>query len=288
MESQKSMGGKRIKSSLQIGKRELENLYFKKKLSTIRIAEQFQVSVSVIQRLFRESGIQVRSRSEAAYWGRTNHVTMTGELRSILVGELLGDGSLQSSSPLSALFAGTSKYKKYLIWLFGLFQDLGMKRSEKISEGYFPKPSFHLRSLSYAELKEIYDLFYPDGKKIFPFSLIFNPLICRHWFLGDGSLVFATIKGNETCRRKNKIPSIRLATDCFSEEEIDFAVEQFRDLGFLAKKVKHEKAYIIRLYVISTQKFLNYIGPCPKEIESIYDYKWNWKREDPNQLKLDI
>lgn len=32
--------------------------------------------------------------------------------------------------------------------------------------------------------------------------------------------------------------------------------------------------YIIRLSSYKTDNFFNYIGPCPKEIEDIYGYKW--------------
>ena len=221
-------------------KKKLEGLYHDQKLSTQQIATLFGVSRSVIRRRLRQFKISTRSIDEATHYARANHVELSSEAISFLTGELLGDGYLGSTSKFSAGFVGASKYRKYLEWLSKTFQDFGIQQAGRIVGGYSPKIAFHYYSLLYAEFKSIYDRFYPEGKKIVPLSLELNPAIVQQWFIGDGSLEFPR-KGSRGR------PNIKFATDGFTETEVDFLVEKFRNLGFLAKKGRHVEAYIIRV-----------------------------------------
>ena len=265
----------------KIDRNELSYLYLDSKLGITEIGNKFQVSSWTIWKYLKEFQIPIRSYSEAFHLRRGNHIEINETIRSFLFGELLGDGSLFSNSKFSALFSEGSKYERYLEWISKTLRESGIQQSGQIIKRIQVdrnSTTFHYSSRRYAELKEIYDLFYPNGIKILP-SLNFDPLVLRQWYLGDGSLIHPP----------NSVkPCIQISTDSFTEMEIDFAIEQFRDLGFFATKVRHKKFYRIRLSTDSTQKFLNYIGPYPSEIEDIYGYKFDWKKEDPNQLKLDI
>ncbi|GAH71686.1 unnamed protein product, partial [marine sediment metagenome] len=131
---------------------------------------------------------------------------------------------------------------------------------------------FMYASRSYPELKTLRRKWYrlatekekSKGRKfikIIPKNLKLTPLICRQWYIGDGSL-------NKDCGYT------RLNTQCFTNAEVDGLIIQLTDLGF--KITKHaDKSIYISTY--STRDFLEYIGPCPKAIENIYGYKWNWQ-----------
>jgi predicted acetyltransferase len=75
---------------------------------------------------------------------------------------------------------------------------------------------------------------------------------------------------------------VRKFQDMFVRDDVNFLIKQFNKLGFKAtinkgsKNKDKEKGYIVRILVESTEPLLQYIGPCPKEIDSIYGYKWQY------------
>jgi len=119
---------------------------------------------------------------------------------------------------------------------------------------------YHFATRTYPELKEIYDLFYVNKKKLVPKTLSLSPVLVRQWYLGDGSLN----------RRKDKKenPTITFATNSFTEGDVDFLVSKFISIGIKAKKYK---GFTINIPYSSLSTFFEYIGKCPIEI---YKYKW--------------
>jgi hypothetical protein len=106
---------------------------------------------------------------------------------------------------------------------------------------------------------------------IVPRNIQLTPTIVRQWYIGDGCL-----------KKTGYNPCITFATDGFVRDDVNFLIKQFNKLGFKAtinkgsKNKDKEKGYIVRILVESTEPLLQYIGPCPKEIDSIYGYKWQY------------
>jgi len=229
-----------------------------------------------------ESGAKITCSKECSKEYRKNDKLFVGSksnkkmdiddgLRQILEGELLGDGCLSRTKQcINAMFqykTSNLQYSEYVKSLFNIFDP---------SNDYDHSQYTHLeRATGYSwytktnpSLTEIYDRWYPDGIKIVPRDLELTPLVCLHWYIGDGCL--------ET-NHKTKQQYIELHTQGFNESNIDLLVQKLNDLGFIARKAKAKlnklghMTYKITISSKSMTKFLKYIGKCP--VES-YEYKW--------------
>lgn len=212
-------------------------------------------------------GISIRSNGEGVFLANGNYLDMSSRLQEFIEGELLGDGSIQMTGQRSAQYQHGSKYEKYVIWLSGEFAGQGIEQSGKI---YKRKTGwgvgYHYYSKSYPELVPIRQCWYPNGKKIVPQDLKPTSIMLRQWYIGDGYLEHPG--GNRRSR-------IILATCAFDKSSIDHLLKELSGLGF---KVSHQPSNnTIMISTHSTEAFLNYIGPCPKEIEDIYGYKWDYQ-----------
>lgn len=213
--------------------------------------------------------IPTRSCGEATFLAERNHLNMTPELQEFIEGELLGDGSIVMKGQRSASYNHGSKYEGYLIWISGKLTNWGIEQAGRINK-YTSKQNggitYHYVSKSYPELVPVRQRWYPNGKKIVLRDLKFTPIMVRQWYIGDGSLLHG----------KAGRPYIKLATYAFDKSSIDHLLKELSELGL--KATLRSASNTIGISAYSTQDFLNYIGPCPKEIEGIYGYKWDYKK----------
>jgi len=242
--------------------------------SAPQIAKEIDANPTVIYKWLRKHNIPVRSNADGIYLSKRNKIEITPYLKSLLEGELLGDGGLQlRKSGRSALYQHTTKHREYLEWLSGEFASQGLEQSGKLTQnqlavtrkdGIETKYSvWQYASLSYPELAKMKALWYPEGKKIVPKNIVLNPIVARQWYIGDGSLTHLN--------RDNSNPYIVLATCAFSEHSINTLIEQLSNLGFQAT---HQKVgNIIYIRTSSVKDFLDYMGPSPV---SCYDYKFDY------------
>lgn len=249
------------------------------------IARECRVGGVTIRRWLRRFGEKIRSVPEAHSLATSNHVTLSQEALEFLVGELLGDGSLSSTSKVSASYTHGSKYKSYLEWLLKKFEGYGIEQVGRIykQEGWFLFPGrkvcwctcYHYNSKAYIELKLLHRQWYREARadekfksgkpkrliKILPKGLVLTPLIVRQWYIGDGSLWFDCREG-------------AIAFNCqgFETNEVEILVKKLAELGFIVRKNSNNQ---IRLSSKSTKALLKYIGPCPIDC---YKYKWDIER----------
>jgi len=191
-----------------------------------------------------------------------NHCNISQENIEWINGELLGDGSLVSSSSYSARVCYASKFLEYINYISIILKSFGIEQSGEIYKQYHKKfncYSYGYHSKMYVELLAIRRKWYPNGKKIVPRDIIITPITLRQWFIGDGYLR----------KRKKGRPHIILATDGFSISDIEWLVVQLNKLGFKAKRV----SLIIYISAHSTREFVNYIGECPAKC---YQYKFDY------------
>jgi len=251
----------------------LEQEYLMKKKNTIRIAKECGVNPAAVSYYLKRFGIPTRSASEAQSLVKSNHVLLTKEALEFLYGELLGDGHLGRKSKVAANYAHTSQYREYIRWLSEKLISYGIEQSGQINMTF--NNNFRYGSKSYIEIKDLHNQWYRKARadekfstgrqkrwiKILPEGLQLTPLICKQWYIGDGSLVFDSIGG-----------AISLNCESFEIAETNYLVAQLNKLGFIAKRRKDNG---IRCYSSSTKDFLSYIGPCPIKC---YDYKWDTER----------
>ncbi len=250
-----------------------------------QIAKEQGVTEGTVGRWVKIFDIKGFSRGDARHFCSGNHVNLISKAIEFVEGELLGDGHLEARSKYSARYEHPSKHKEYLEWLSKQFDNFGIKQSGKINGGKFfnKKGKIYYRysynSLSYSELLPLWQKWYristpEDSKqwkriykfiKIVPRDIELTPLVCRQWYIGDGSL-------QHNNRSKNRKDSIALSTDGFSIVDVEFLVKKLNQIGFKCGRTKSNGIYI---YTKSTPAFLKYIGDCPIDC---YRYKWKLKK----------
>ena len=241
----------------------LENKYINKKLSYPQIAKLCSVSISTIGNWINRYNIVSRSSGEGVHLVLENNCNLSIEALHWLYGELLGDASLQSYCPYSARISYSSQYLEYIEYISDTLKSFGIEQSGKIHKNHLTDRGmdcyiYQYNSLTYSELLSIYRRWYPNGKKIVPRDIVFTPLVCRQWYIGDGSL----------SHHKDSRPSIILSTNGFSIYDVKWARKQLNKLGFKASRTIQNAIYIS---VYSTKGFLEYIGNSPVKC---YLYKW--------------
>lgn len=244
----------------------LEEKYIKEELSASQIGRMCGVKVSTIIHYLKKYGINCRSRGEGIHLARANHCKLSQKAIDWINGELLGDGSLFSTSIYSAKFRYGSKYKEYIQYVSDILNTFGIKQSGKIYERYHKDMDcydYHYSSLRYVELLPIYKQWYPNNKKIVPKNIKLTPTTLRQHFIGDGCLQ----------HRKNRRPRIKLSTCGFLITDVNWLVNKLINLGFYATRRKSDNTIGISSY--STKSFLDYIGECPV---NCYKYKFSYQR----------
>ncbi|MDD5245655.1 MAG: hypothetical protein PHU49_16725 [Syntrophorhabdaceae bacterium] len=233
-----------------------------------------------VERLTKLTG---RSYGTLHYWLRkqgtafrdpwkSNSVELSSEAVEFIDGELLGDGSLFSHSGRSASFSHTSMHYPYSHFVMEILSGYGLELSGGIYErsgdrSFFPRypdskghPAYSIQTRSYLELLPLRRRWYPNEKKIAPADLTLTPLICRQWYLGDGHLY----------RGRGGL-HISLCTQGFADRHITRLVNKLNEIGFCATMQSNRT---IRIWKRSIVGFIDFIGPCPPEIEGVLGYKW--------------
>lgn len=252
----------------------LRGMYLNDEKSGNQIAKECYVNGVTIRRWLHEFNIPVRSYAESASLNRSNHVILTGKALEFLIGELLGDGHLDSLGKFSACFMRGSSRKNYLEWVSRQLALFGIGQSGKILKQILKFPGrekdyicFHYSSKRYVELKPLHSKWYRKARKdekgntsrqrrwvkVVPRNLELTPLTCLMWYLGDGCV---------------NSRSVNLNTLGFSVLEVDFLRDLLGKLGFETTRFKSK---IIHILTKSAKDFLNYIGECPVKC---YKYKW--------------
>lgn len=242
----------------------LRRMYLDEGLSTYQIGELYGTTPNTVWRRLSEVGISSRSVVDAQYrrLENGNHVELTRELVEIIDGELLGDGCVVATSKRSGQFNYSSQYRHYLKWLREAFAEHDMEFGPVYGGG---KSAWYFSSRAYPELLKVRERWYPNNEKRVPEDLELTPVICRHWYIGDGSL-------NKT--RK----FISIAAQSFPREDLERLTEQMHGFGVNARLWKSQFGYGFVVGILKTDvpTFLDYIGPCPKGIMDCYGYKWGY------------
>lgn len=128
-----------------------------------------------------------------------NLIFLTPEQKEILVGLILGDGTLNRRSPSAntrLLFSQSQIHSDYFLSVFHIFKnfcspDVANKIPEpvqiKLKDKIYYKISF--TTLQLPCFNYFYLIFYPNGKKIVPSNVAqyLTPLALAHWIMCDGS-----------------------------------------------------------------------------------------------------
>ena len=189
-------------------------------------------------------------------------------IKQVIVGSVLGDGSLTPSSKRKGeaqLHLGyDDRSLGYLEWMRLMLQDVGVHPIQ-VKAGYSQHHFYTQPSVMIGELRR---LFYPNGIKRIPAqikNLLTHPIALAIWYQDDGTLD----------ARHGSHWNARIATYCFPKEDCERLVDVLKrnfnlDVG-VARCTMRNKIYWQLYFRTSTMKdFIEIIRPY---IHQDFQYK---------------
>ncbi len=197
-------------------------------------------------------------------------------LSDIINGTILGDASINlKNSKYGKYFYYklTAKDKRFLEWVKNILQKFKINNSWITPENNNFALHFYINNCPYPQFLSLRQIWYKRENnktiKTVPRDIELTPKILLFWYLGDGCLV----------RRKNdlnRVPTIVLATNCFSKVDIEFLIMKLKQLNLNFYPIKYKSGYTGKesgqcLYSKTEDgtplRFFKLIGlECPKEI----------------------
>jgi hypothetical protein len=153
------------------------------------------------------------------YHNQSHRPTLSKEQREIVVGLLMGDGSIinRRNTPRLAVTSITKEYLDYLEEKFGglstsVFLEKSAEECAKINrESGFSKSA---RKENYSDLYkfqtraspefEEFSSWYDSGSKIWPEGIELTPTVLKNWYVGDGNIDNGRIRISLSNERTNK------------------------------------------------------------------------------------
>jgi hypothetical protein len=170
---------------------EFKRLYYEELFTEAEIADRLGTYQVAINRF--------RNRHQLPALGKTGRIErqlpdLTDLQRNILVGSLLGDGSMAAPSPITARFSeGHSlAQRSYTDWKAEILADYVSQRYESVKhKDGRTYESWNFATRTTTRLRPYFDLFYGSGVRVFPDSLptLMNPLVLAVWYLDDGGIM---------------------------------------------------------------------------------------------------
>lgn len=236
----------------------LRHQYIEKGKSGDQIAAMHDdVSRTTVYRRLREHNIERRPAQGRAKSRVVDELDWRA--KQIIDGELLGDGSLVvEENGVNARFAMTTKSPEYRDWLSDFFSELGYETYEyhRQDASYANGVRYELSTEVCKSLTEIYRRWYSNGTKIVPKDISLQPVVLRHWYVGDGQL------------REGRNPILH--TQGFDEESLRRLQNALAYVGIDTSVQKRGKLYVL---TDSTERFFEFIEDLPTGLRN-YAYKW--------------
>ena len=251
----------------------LEQLYSKELLTEQQIADRFQTSQVTIGRRRKKWGIPTVGKTGAL----TQRLpALSGGQRELILGSLLGDGTMNAPSSKTARMAeGHSlKQRGYTDWKADQLGDYVSKRysaTKKDSKTGKTYKAWVFATKTTTHLREFYDLFYGTGGRVFPSNLadLMTPRMLAIWYMDDGSI-------------SNRFhPRISFGLDDLSRKR---AFQALRRLGF--RPTLHEEGTTISIeFPGQTDQFFEMISPHIPECMAYKRPQESERREQDRNAK---
>ena len=145
------------------------------------------------------------------------------DVLSILIGSLLGDGyGEKHGNGTRICFQQEHINNKYLLWFHNYLSELGYcnnilpKLTTRLGKNGKLRYISRFKTYTFTSFNWIHDIFYKEGKKIIPINITdyLSPLALAIWIQDDGGKLSSGLK---------------LATNCFSYDEVTFLAQILRD-----------------------------------------------------------
>lgn len=230
------------------------------------------VSRSTVSRRARRFGI-----SPCPYLlFRARHCLISSDLFQFLDGLILGGGCLMSHHPSleTAFYTQASTKIEYLWWIrkelrrFGIDPEGGITRMVTRKSGGKEYQCWRYVSRSYYELTVVLRRWYGRQGKDVPQDIEITPRIALLWYMRGGHFFF----GSQDVKKRK--PRIRFSVGRYSSEGIQRLLRELKKIGCDPKLYQGSSGCKIVIPFSDVRLFLEYIGPCPKELERVFGHKW--------------
>jgi hypothetical protein len=172
--------------------------------------------------------------------------SLTERQKAIIVGSLLGDGTMRCKTNALLEINHSAKQSDYVEWKYNELKALVSTQPRK-RFGNAGRIAYRFTTKSLPELTEIYRKFYRGGKKVVPDDLIIHPLSLAVWFMDDGCKSYRAIYLNT-----QKFP-------ISEQNRLGLLLRQ--QYGVQTSLNKDKTYYRLRIAVSSVSKFLEIIKP---------------------------
>ena len=186
-----------------------------------------------------------------------NSLYLTTKQKSVIVGSILGDGTLQIGKRgvnANLKIENGLAQKEYVLWKYNILKPWVFTKPKisyryKESKEKYPK-SLWFRTIRHPLLTQFHRKFYKNNKKIIPKDIekYMNRLVLAVWIMDDGSL------------NKNKID---ISTYSFTKKEINLLLYALnKKFGLYANYYRdRDKGYRIYFRVKETKNLIKIIKP---------------------------
>ena len=172
--------------------------------------------------------------------------SLTERQKAIIVGCLLGDGTMRCKSNALLEINHSIRQRDYVEWKYNELQDLVSTRPHS-RLGNAGRIAYRFTTRSLPELTDIYRAFYSDGEKIIAENLAIHPISLAVWFMDDGSKSYR---------------ALYLNTQKFKVSEQNRLSAILRGQYSIATTLNKDKQYYrLRIAVSSVKRFLEIINP---------------------------
>ncbi|NCO25096.1 hypothetical protein GW901_01030 [Candidatus Parcubacteria bacterium] len=203
-------------------------------------------SLKVINKYWQKKWIEIK-----------NSLSLTNEQRSVIVGSILGDGTLrlgERAINVNLKIEHGLAQQEYVLWKYNILRPW-VFTEPKISYRYRENGERYVKSLWFRTIRHplltgFYELFYKNGKKIIPLDIdqYLDSLGMAVWVMDDGSL------------NQNKID---ISTYSFIELEINLLLRVLdKKFGLNGNYYRdRDKGYRMYFNVKETEKLVEIIKP---------------------------
>ena len=173
---------------------------------------------------------------------------LTNEQKNLILGTLLGDGTIEKEWRNPRLrIAHSLTQKEYLFWKYDILRSIAARepyivKYKKHHQTGRIYSSWYFSTRAIPELDFYYQLFYQDGRKVISENLInhFNqPLSLAVWLMDDGY-------------KRNDCNALRFSTDAFSYEE-QLILQKCLGKNFGISSKLHRKGCSWNIYIPTTE-----------------------------------
>ena len=182
---------------------------------------------------------------------RTDLTELTPLQEQVLVGKMLGDGTLtvkQNNGMNTANVAWGQKEEDYTDWCVNILHDLGTKGG-CVTSGY-GTTMYRGRTKNTVAIYNLFSSWAISGTKEVPKNIKLTPISMAFWYMDDGTL----------CHAEDQEDRVRFATNGFSLESCEHLVRELKRYDIEAA-IKDYKGNTIGLTADNAEKLFLLIAP---------------------------